>query len=68
MMVLEPVEKEIAARMEEPGVLECIKLLGFADDHLARLLDIDAGTLELFRDDVLKLQDWLDRDLSAWLE
>ena len=38
-------EKEIVARIEEPGVLECVKRLGFADDHLARLLDIDADTL-----------------------
>ena len=30
--------------------------------------EVRAELIELFRDDVLKLQDWLDRDLSAWLE
>ena len=38
-------EKEIAARIDEPGVLECVKRLGFADDHIARLAGIDADTL-----------------------
>lgn len=30
--------------------------------------EIRSQLIELFRDDVLKLQDWLDRDLSAWLD
>jgi len=38
-------ENEIVARIEEPGVLDCVKRLGFADDHLARLTGIEADTL-----------------------
>ena len=38
-------EKEIAARIEEPEMLEAVKRLGFADDHLARLTGIGADTL-----------------------
>ena len=39
-------------------------------EHVGRPLDseIRSELIELFRDDVMKLQDWLDRDLSAWLE
>lgn len=35
-----------------------------------KLMDAElrAELIELFREDVLKLQDWMDRDLSAWLE
>jgi hypothetical protein len=29
---------------------------------------VKAELIELYRDDILKLQEWLDRDLSAWLE
>ena len=29
---------------------------------------VRAELIKLYRDDTLKLQDWLDRDLSAWLE
>ena len=29
---------------------------------------VRAELIEVFREDVLKLQDWMDRDLSAWLE
>jgi len=39
-------------------------------EHSARPLDAElrAELIELFRDDVLRLQDWMGRDLSAWLE
>lgn len=39
-------------------------------EHTDRSLDaeVKAELIELFREDVLKLQDWMDRDLSAWLE
>ena len=30
--------------------------------------EIRSELIALFRDDVLKLQDWMDRDLSAWLQ
>lgn len=30
--------------------------------------EVRAELIELYRDDISKLQEWLDRDLSAWLE
>jgi len=38
-------ESEIVERVDEPGVLDAAKRLGFADDHLARLTGADAGVL-----------------------
>ena len=42
----------------------------FPMERVDRPLDpeIRSELVALFRDDVLKLQDWMDRDLSAWLE
>jgi len=42
-------EKEIAARIEEPGTLDAVKRLGFADDHIARLAGVEAAALRARR-------------------
>jgi len=42
-------EKEIAARIEEPGFLDAVKRLGFADDHIARLAGVEAAALRARR-------------------
>jgi hypothetical protein len=53
-----------------PVAIRDAALASLPMDHTDRSLDpqIRSELVELFRDDVSRLQDWLDRDLSAWLQ